>query len=287
MQPFDYYQPQEYEEAFKFLNLSGKNVVALAGATDFIPTFRDGHWNADAVVDIKGLPGVRDLKETPEGLYIGAAVKMNELVQSPLVNSNWGILAEAARTVGSTQVRNRATIGGNMCTASPCADTPPALFVLEAQVNLKSAQGERCVPILEFFTWVRKTIVTKGELVTGLVIPKPPQGSAATYVKLSRRRGCDLSLVSVAVLAFPSASGLQWRIALGAVAPTIIRVPDAEAILSQGFDSDHIEKAAHAASNTARPISDVRSSERYRKAMVSSLTKRAIQETLAKMGKGG
>jgi CO/xanthine dehydrogenase FAD-binding subunit len=284
MQPFDYYLPKDYEEAFKCLTLPEKTVVPVAGSTDFIPTFRDGHWKADAVVDVKNLPGMRDIRETPEGLYIGASVKMSELASSPLIRSDWNVLALAAESVGSPQIRNRATIGGNLCTASPCADTPPALYVLEAQVILKSMAGERRVPIAQFATFVRKTVVAKGELVTGVILPKLPKGSMGEYVKLSRRRGCDLSLVSVAALAIPSGKEYQWRLALGAVAPTAIRVPQAEAILAQGFTPELIEKAAQAAAETSRPINDVRSSERYRKLMVANMTKRAISETLKKLG---
>jgi len=284
MQPFDYYLPKDFDDAFKYLSTPGKTVVPLAGATDFIPTFRDGHWKADAVVDIKSLPGMRTIKETPQGLYIGAAVKMSELIDSPIVQSGWELLAQAAKTVGSPQIRNRATIGGNLCTASPCADTPPALLALDALVILKSVSGERQVPIVEFFTWVRKTVVAQGELVLAVILPKLPSGSAGAYVKLSRRRGSDLSLVSVAAVAIPGNTGYQWKLALGAVAPTPIRVPAAEAILLQGHTLDLIEKSALAASETSRPISDVRSSERYRKVMVANMTKRAIQETLAKLG---
>jgi len=284
MQPFDYYLPKDFEEAFEFLSLAEKTVVPLAGATDFIPTFRDGHWKADAVVDIKKLPGMLDIKETTSGLYIGAAVKMGDLVCSPLVRSGWGLIAQAAETVGSPQIRNRATIGGNICTASPCADTPPALLALDAQVILRSTTGKRIVPITEFFTWVRKTVLAKGELVVGVILPKLPAGSCGSYIKLSRRRGSDLSLVSVAALVIPSGQGYTWRLALGAVAPTPIRVPAAEEILSKGHTPELIEKAAQAAADTARPISDVRSSERYRKLMVVNMTKRAINETLIKLG---
>src|SRR5512146_1890580 len=143
MQPFDYYKPKSFEEAFTLLNTPGKKVFPFAGGTDFIPMYRDGTWKCDAVVDIKNLPGLRDIKETPDGLFVGAAVRMNEIAASALVKSRWDVLAQGAGSVGSEQVRNRATLGGNLCTASPCADTPPALYVLNALVIIRSAQGER------------------------------------------------------------------------------------------------------------------------------------------------
>jgi CO/xanthine dehydrogenase FAD-binding subunit len=284
MQPFDYYKPKDFSEAFQYLTLPGKTVVPLAGATDFIPTFRDGVWKADAVVDIKGLPGLRDLKETPDGLYIGACVKMNEMANSPLVRQSWGLLADAAGEVGSNQVRNRATLGGNMCTASPCADTPPVLSAMDAKVIIKNTDGEKTISVHEFFKGVRKTAISKQELVIGVILPKPPTGSAGSYVKLSRRKGSDLSLVSVAAQANRVGQELEWKISLGAVAVTAIRVPEAEAILAKGHKDGDIEKAGIAAAEASRPISDVRSSEKYRKLMVKNMTIRAIRQTLEKLG---
>lgn len=283
MQPLDYYRPKDFAEAFQYLNLPGKTVYPVAGATDLIPSYRDGVWKMDAVVDVKGLEGMRDIKETPDGLFIGAAVKMNELALSPLVKSHCDILAQGAAVVGSDQVRNRATIAGNLVTASPCADTPPTLSALDAIIVIRSADGERRVSATGFATFVRKTVLKPGELIVGVIIPQLPAGSIGIYEKLSRRRGCDLSLVSVAALAVPSGKGYNWRIALGAVAPTSIRVPSAEAILAEGHDEAHVEKAAQAAAETARPISDVRASEQYRKAMVANITKRAIRNVLAKL----
>ncbi len=287
MQPFDYFKPKDYAEAFQILNTPGKKIVPLAGGTDFVPMYRDGNWKVDAVVDIKGLPGMREIRETPEGLFVGAAVRMNELVDSPLVNKHWAILAEAAATVGSEQIRNRATLGGNMVTASPCADTPPALFVLEAVVLIQGAAGVRRVPIHEFFKWVRKTAVQSGEIVLGVELPKPGAAGTGSYVKLSRRKGSDLSLVSVAAYTVPNGNGGTWRLSLGAVAPTIFRVHEAEEVLCDGIDDAHIEKAAQVASAASKPISDVRSSETYRKLMVASMTRRAVRQVLAKMEKGG
>lgn len=283
MQPFDYYKPRTLAEAFQVLNTPGKTVFPLAGGTDFIPMFRDGLWKVDAVVDVKGIDGMRDIRETPDGLFVGAAVRMTEIAHSDLVKSHWDVLAQGASVVGSDQVRNRATLGGNLVTASPCADTPPALAVLNAQVLIKNQTGERRVPISDFFIFVRKTAVQKGELVMGVIIPKPPKGSAGVYEKLSRRKGCDLSLVSVAAFAEPGKSGYTWRIALGAVAPTVIRATVAEEILAKGTGAKEIQDAAKAAADQSKPISDVRSSEGYRRAMVRNITKRAVEKVLAKL----
>ncbi len=287
MQPFDYYKAKDFDEAFRLLNTPGKKVFPYAGGTDFIPMYRDGTWKCDAVVDIKYLPGMGEIKETAEGLFIGAAVRMSQIAASALVKSRWDILAQGAASVGSEQVRNRATLGGNMCTASPCADTPPALYVLDAEVIIRNAQGERRVPVTEFFKWVRKTAVQPGDILTGVVLPYPANNSYGTYVKLSRRKGSDLSLVSVAAFVFPNGKEANWRLSLGAVAPTPIRVPEAEKILEESTDENHIALAGKAAADTSKPISDVRASETYRRLMVANMTKRAVRMTLERREKGG
>lgn len=283
MQPFDYYHPSTFDEAFHYLALPSKTVIPMAGGTDFIPMSRDGLLKIDAVIDVKHIPEMREIRETPDGLFIGAAVRMVDIVESNVIKTNFNVLVEAASVVGSDQIRRRATIGGNLCTASPCADTPPALSVLGAQVLLKSSSGERRIPVQEFFTFVRKTVLQKGELVMGVLIPSVPKGTFGVYEKLSRRKGCDLSLVSVAALVQPKGSGYDWRIALGAVAPTVIRATDAETILNKSYYQENIVKASEAAAAQSKPISDVRSSQAYRLAMVRNITKRAVERVLAGM----
>ncbi len=291
MQPFDYYKPKDFNEAFKLLTLPDKVMYPLAGATDLIPHTRDGAWKPDGVVDIKGLPGLRELtveRVTPccgcapgECLYIGAAIRMNEIAHSPLVRTHWDILAQAAAAMGNEQVRNRATLGGNLGTASPAADSAPALLVLEATVLVKGPEGDRSIPIDKFFAGPKRNVLKKGELILAILIPKPPAGSAGVYEKLSRRKAGDLAIVSVAVLAYPYNSGQRWRVALGAVAPTPIRAPQAEAILNERHDAVHIDKAAAAAYGCCCPIDDVRASAAYRQMMVVNITRRAIRRVLA------
>lgn len=291
MRPFDYYKPETFEEAFELLTLPDKVVFPLAGATDLIPMTRDENWQPDVVVDIKALPRLRALEEVESGLcdalgvgtclYVGAAVRMNELVRSALVHRSWGLLAQGAASMGNEQVRNRATVGGNLCTASPAADTAPALLTLEALALIRGPKGERSEPIADLFQGPRKTLLRKGELLVGLLIPPPPAGSAATYIKLSRRKAADLSIVGVACMASPHNGGYRWRMAMGAVAPTPVRVPDAEAILNAGHSSDEIEKATVCAFNECCPIDDIRSSAKYRRAMVVRISRRAIEEVLA------
>ncbi len=284
MRPFDYYKPTTYEEAFALLSLQDKVVMPMAGATDLIPMIRDERWLPDVVVDIKALPGMREIKVTPEGLWVGAAVRMAELVRSPLVTASlWNILAQGAEAMGHEQVRHRATLGGNLCTASPAADTAPALLVLEAQALIRGPQGERRLPVQDFFLGPRKTALQKGELLIGVLIPEPPPGTVGTYVKLSRRKAGDLAIVGVAALAYPQDDGYRWRLALGSVAPTPIRAPRAEEALAQGYDEATIAKACELALESCSPIDDLRASAAYRCEMVKQITRRAVEMTVQKL----
>ncbi|MCD4738013.1 MAG: FAD binding domain-containing protein, partial [Anaerolineae bacterium] len=252
------------------------------GATDLIPMAREERIAPDVVVDIKSLPGMREIKETEDGLLIGAAVRMSEIASSPLVREYAAVLAEGAATVGHVQVRNRATLGGNMCTASPAGDTFPALLVLEAEALLRGVDGERSVPVLEFFQGPRRTALKTGELLVGVMIPKLA-GAQGHYAKLSRRKTADLTLVGVAALAVPAGEDYEWRLALGAVAPTPVRVREAEEILAQGYDAVAIKKAALAAHAACSPLDDIRSSAEYRREMVVNITQRVIGKVVEKL----
>ncbi len=292
MQPFNYYRPKSFEEAFQWLTKSDHIAVPVAGATDLIPQMRDGVLGPDIVVDIKALPGMRELRvvdsapcclDGTQCLSVGAAVRMNELARSELVKSGWSLLAMAAASMGNEQVRNRATIGGNICTASPAADSAPALYALDATVLIKGPSMDRCVPIAAFFTGPKRNALQPGEIVAGLCIPRPPEEAVSHFEKLSRRKAGDLSIVSVAVMALPLGNATAWRIALGAVGPTPIRALESEGILSQGWDDESIDRAAASAYGCCCPIGDIRSGLEYRQAMVVNLTRRAIRAVLAQL----
>ena len=296
MQQFDYYKPLDFECAFDILLQPGKTSFVLAGGTDLIPHTRDGVWHPDAVVDIKALPGMRTIEIknidpccncTPRAcLFVGAAVKMNELIRSPVVGSNWNLLQQAATAMGNVQVRNRATLGGNICTASPAADTAPALLALDAKVLIKGSRGDRCLDIEDFFVNPKVNALKAGEIVAGVLIPQPPESSRWHFQKLSRRKAGDLAVVSVAALAIPENNIYKWRVALGAVAPTPIRAHDSESILNAACDVEAIDKAAASAYDCCCPISDIRSSMEYRQMMVVNITRQVISTVLDAMAEG-
>jgi CO/xanthine dehydrogenase FAD-binding subunit len=285
MKKFDYVKPKTLAEASAFMVEHDGEARLYAGGTDVLVLIRGGFITTPQyIVDIKEIPNLRDISfDETAGLTIGAAATLNAVASSPIIRKRFGLLAEAAETVGSYQVRNRATIGGNICNASPSADTVPALLVLGAMAWVFGGGEEKAVPLDTFFTGPGKTMLGPGNILTSIQVPLPPEGSTHRYLKLGRVRAADLALVGVAVLGFPQAgnpSGYGFRIALGAVAPTPIRAPEAEAVLAESVDNEAVEKAALAAMRTAKPISDVRANAEYRSAMVRVLTRRGIQEVL-------
>jgi carbon-monoxide dehydrogenase medium subunit len=249
---------------------------------------REGIVRPKTVVDLKHLPGMRDIKyDRSDGLYVGAAATMNEIASHPDLSSHYPLLAEAAKSVASYQLRNRATIGGNLCNASPCADTAPAVLVLEGSFVIQGPDGERVVPADEFATGPGETVLKAGDFVTALQLPVPPEGAAGTYIKLSRSKLGDLAIVSVAVFGYPDAaasSGYRFRIALGAVAPVVLRAPAAENLLSsEPLNEETLLLAAQKAMETASPIDDVRGGAAYRGEMVRNLTLRGLRTVWDRM----
>jgi len=287
---FDYVRARTPGQAVSLLQEHGPAARLLMGGTDLFPGLRDGVFRPRLVIDVKHLPGMRDLSyDEQAGLTIGAAVTMNQLAAHPDVQSRYPLLAEAANTVASYQIRNRATLGGNLCNASPCADTAPAALLLEAELLLFGPGGERSVPAGQFLLGPGQTALEPAELLTAIRMPPPPTGAAARYLKLGRCRTGDLSLVGVAVLGFtaPTASGYRFRIGLGSVAPVPLRPQEAEDLLATNApEEDTFALAADAAAATARPITDVRGSAAYQQAMVRTLTLRGLRAVWAHLQEG-
>jgi CO/xanthine dehydrogenase FAD-binding subunit len=287
---FDYVRPQTLQEAVDFLAAHDGQARPFMGGTDLFVRLRDGfHEETKYVVDLKGLPGILDIAFDPAtGLRMGAAVNMNRMAAFPAVQEHYPILAEAARTVASYQLRTRATVAGNLCNASPAADTAPACLVLNARLVLFGPDGERRLSLNGFFTGPGQTQMLSGEIMTAVEIPPPPKGYTGRYLKLGRNAVGDLAIVGVAVVGFPdvaAASGHRFRVALASVAPVPLRATAAEGMLAQGpLDGETIDAATNAAMEAATPISDVRGSAEYRKLMVRNLTRRAVKDVLARMG---
>jgi len=276
-------RPETFLEAVHVLIDCDGAARLMMGGTDLLVRMREGTLCPQTVIDVKGLDGMQDLIFSPrQGLGVGAAVTMNQLARHSVVQTHYPLLAEAANSVASYQLRNRATVGGNLCNASPCADMAPATLVMDGRIVLRAHHGERTVPGQTFFTGPGQSVIQADEMMIALEVPVPPAGSIGSYLKLGRNKVGDLALVSVAVLGYPDhavPSGYGFRIALGAVAPVPLRVPEAEAFLAQKLDGEiSLRQAAQLAAEAASPIDDVRASAAYRSAMVHNLTLRGLRE---------
>ena len=280
-EPFEFYQPTTLQEASRLLREKGPGGRFLAGGTDLVIAMKEKGLLPNYIVDLKRVPAISGIRQNPDGsISLGALTTMYEIETSPLIKKKFHFLAQSAAEVGSIQIRNRATIGGNMCNATPSADTAPALIALGASAKISGAGGERSTSLEEFFKGPGQTVLSADEILTEIFVPRTPSGLVGEYIKFSPREMMDLAYVGVAV-AYDfepqkrTCAGV--RIVLGAVAPTPIRAKRAEATVEgQVLNESLAENAGNIAAEEAKPISDVRSSADYRRAMVAAMTKRAL-----------
>jgi len=285
-EPFDFYQPGTLQEASRLLKDNGPGGRFLAGGTDLVIALKEKGLLPKYLVDLKKIPGLAGIRENGDGrIVIGALTTMRELEVSPVITKKFPFLAQSAAEVGSIQIRNRATIGGNMANATPSADTAPALIALSAAAKLVGVNGERTVTLEEFFRGPGQTIMSADEILTEVIIPKTGPRLVGDYIKFSPREMMDLAYVGVAVVYNLSGKDKPCddvRIVLGAVAPTPIRAKQAEAALEgRRLTEELAEKVGAVAAEEAKPISDVRSTAEYRRAMVGAMTKRALLNAAA------
>jgi carbon-monoxide dehydrogenase medium subunit len=278
---FSYFAPRKAEEACSFLSEHKGKVKVLAGGTDVINRMRKREVVPEYVMSLKNVEGMDYIRyEEGQGIRIGALTTIHSVENSPVIKAKCNILHQGASVMACREVRNVATIGGNICNASPSADTAPALLTLNAKLRVLSAEGERVIPTEEFFMGPGETALRPDEILTEIQIDEIAGIHAGTYIKHTIRRAMDLAIVGVAVLVISGRGvGSVTRIGLGAVAPTPIRAKKAEDILSgKDLEPFLMESAAQTSSEEANPISDVRASAAYRKEMVRVLTQRAILE---------
>ncbi|MEW6751156.1 MAG: xanthine dehydrogenase family protein subunit M [Candidatus Latescibacterota bacterium] len=283
MRAIEYSAPHSVKEAVALLGQEGAAV--LAGGTDLLLRLQAGEPGPCRVVDIKRIPGFAQLRFDPhKGLSIGPAVTLSELERSEVVERHYPALAQGARVVGSVQIRNRATLVGNLCNAAPSADTAPGLLVLGARLRLVGPDGRRTLALEAFFQGPGQTALRPGELVVGVQVPTPPPRSGSAYVRHTLRQAMDIAVVGVGVsltLAGRRPACAEVAIALGAVAPTPLRARQAEGFLrGEDLTPERIARAAELAAAEARPISDVRASAEYRRELVQVLAQRMLQAAL-------
>ncbi len=280
---FKYLKANSPQEVFNLLAENGPDIKLLMGGTDLFIQMRDRDSGPGTLLDIKGIPGMQDIEfDNKKGLVLGAAVTLNQISADQDIRENYPILCQAADTVGNYQLRNRATLGGNICNASPSADMAPALLIYDAEVTLISSRGERKLPVGEFWTGPGKTALESDEYLKAIQFPLPPSGATGLYLKLGRSKMGDLAVVGVGVLGYPDqnvTAGIRFRIGINSTAPTPYRVENIEVELAgKSITEQSLLKAAEDAMEFSSPIEDVRATALYQKKMVRNLTLKGLKE---------
>jgi carbon-monoxide dehydrogenase medium subunit len=250
-----------------------------------IPWIREDLVEPEVVIDVKGIDGLNEITLKDDSLVIGSLVTFSDLIDSEKIRTRFPLVFEAARLVGSVGIRNRATMVGNICSAVPSCDSGPVLLVHEAVVLSVGSDGERAIPIGDWFVGPKRTSLGTGRMVTSITLPLPRTDQAGSYVKLGRYNGEDLAQASVAVLAMP---GNVYRVAFGAVAPTPVRSQRIESFLAGREPSDSvIDEAKKLVGEETSPIGDVRSSREYRRHMLEVMFERGLRAAAARLGGEG
>ncbi len=286
MNAFDYFSPETLQETSELLIRYGKETKLMAGGTDLLVRMKDELIHPRYVIDLKHIPSLDQIGLDETHLKIGALTHIHDLEISPLIRRDFEMVAEAASMIGSLQIRNKGTVGGNLCNASPSADLAPPLIALGARVKIFGKGGDRFEQLEHFFTGPGATILGPGEILTEIQIPAPQSNSWGIYLKFSPRRAMDLAVVGVGALLMlnPSDSVCRKaRIVLGAVAPTPLRAKKAEQILEgHRIEKNLIDKVSSVAAEESSPISDIRGSVWYRREIIKVLVERSITRTFEK-----
>jgi len=310
MKKFDYFRPKTFEEALTLLAQYGEKAKLIAGGTDAIVMIKQKTMAPDVLISLQGIPGLDQIKYNGS-LSIGPMVTHRAIEKSEVIRKNFSALTDAVDYLGSVQIRNVATIGGNICTAAPSADTATPLLVLGTQVTIKNPKEERTLPIEKFFKGPGESVLKTGEMVKELLIPKLLPNTGSAYYKLQRRLALDLPILGVSVLlsldknkvtcsdllctASPISTILHKmeedeivckdvRIALGVAAPTPMRALKAEALLRGKKLSDELlEEVANTASQEAQPRDSIRGEAWYRKDMIRVLVKRMAMKSIERV----
>ena len=291
MQAFAYVPTATIEEAIAVLNNEGEHARILCGGTDLLVQLREGRRKVGTVVDIKRIPQLNELTFDPQhGLHIGAAVPCYRIYGHPAIAAAYPGLIDAVSLIGGVQIQGRATLGGNLCNASPAADSIPALIVHRAVCHIAGPQGEREVPVEQFCTGPGRNVLARGELLVALHIPPPVPNSGAAYLRFIPRNEMDIAVVGAGVwvtLDETHSTFTAARIALGAVAPKPLFVPAAgQALIGRRVSEEAIDEAAHIAQSAAQPITDMRGSAAQRLQLCAVLTRRALAKAIERINQG-
>lgn len=282
---FEYKRPETLEETLSLLATHRDEARILAGGTDLLVQIRSGRHQPAVVIDPKRVPELLPpIRDDGNSLWISALALLADLVKDKGVRHHFPALVEAASEIGSVQIRNRATLAGNICNASPAADTIPPLLVHRAIFHIANQDGRRQVPADEFFLGPGRTVLAPDEMLVAIELPYPTEAVGAAFARLTRRRGVDLATSSTCCLV--KASG-ETLLAFGAAAPTPVLAKDTSGVLANlEIASAEKEEVLRQLIAHTSPISDVRASKTYREAMLIVLSKRALEKALARLMEG-
>lgn len=285
MKEFQYFKPENLSEAISLSAEFVSNYALLAGGTDLIVQMKRGIKSPSCLINLKGISELNYINfNRGEGLSIGPLITHNALGKHPIILEKYPLLAEAAQSIGTYQIREQGTIGGNICNGSPAADTIPSLMCLGAKLKLQSSGKNTVTAVEDFFEGPQKTKLGPGEILTEIQIPPLVPNTGGEYMKLGVRRALEIAIVGVAALiALDKAKQtcLRAKIVLASVAPIPLPCRKAEAVLvGEKMEAKIIDQAAHVAQEEAIPITDVRGTAEYRREMVYILTKRALNQAL-------
>lgn len=275
--------PENLEKAVALLQEESGSAYVLAGGTDLLVRLRSGFVEPDLVVDLKRIESVSTITSSDEGLRVGAAVSSAELNEHAEATGGWPGVCEASGLIGSTQVQGRATMTGNLCNASPAADSVPALVAAGATARVVGPNGSRDVPVEDIPTGPGKTSLAKGEIVESLLLPARPKGTGDAYLRFIPRTEMDIAVVGVGVCLTVDADGTctAARVGLGAVAATVLVVEDAaKALIGTKVDDAALDALAAACSAAASPINDKRGTVEFRTEIAGTLAKRTAKIAL-------
>jgi len=278
----NYHRPKSVAETVEILN-SSDNAAILAGGTDLLVEIKKGIRQHSDLVSLSDINELKIISEDNNNIYIGTAITHNEIIKSKVICQFLPCLSQTCTKIGSEQVRNMATIGGNICTAASCCDTAPVLLAYYASIEIASKEGNRTIPLKDFFVFNKKTTLKEGEIVTKIIVPKPSKGTGVHYEKFGLREAMSISVVSVAVnVTIENKVVANSCVIIGAVAPTPRISKNATDLLNGSNLSDLkegskiLEKIGQAASNDSIPIDDIRGGAQYRRDILTTLTQRAI-----------
>lgn len=285
MQAFDYQSVNSIEEALTLLSDDQRLVKILSGGTDLLVQLREGNQHADLLIDVKKIPELMEVAYDPLlGLRIGAAASCYQICHDAEVVAHYPGLVDAVSLIGGVQIQNRASIGGNLCNASPAADAIPALIVHEAVCLISSPSGERNVPVEQFCTAPGKTVLQPGEFLVAIHVPPPKPNFGAHYQRFIPRNEMDIAVVGVGAAVTLDEGGNHFRsarLALAAVAPTPLFVPEVGDFLTgKKVTSETIREAASIAKAAARPITDLRGTAEQRRQLTSVLARRTLDKAI-------